>query len=138
MADVFSPKQRSRLMAKIRSVDTKLELRLRHVLHSLGYRYRLHVKGLPGKPDIVLPKYETAIQIRGCFWHGHTCLDGHIPKSRKEYWVPKLNGNKRRDARNDRKLRALGWKVIVVWECRCSSASKLEAQIARIVRILEK
>lgn len=139
MADVFTQEQRSVVMSAIRSADTKPELRLRKALHRLGYRYVLHDRRLPGKPDVVLPRFQTAIQIRGCFWHSCPhCNDGHVPKSRRHYWIPKLEGNKRRDSQNDRKLRRAGWTVFVVWECRCSSTQKLEREVARITRHLSK
>jgi len=115
--------QRSAMMSRIRSKDTKPEMLVRKALHRLGFRFRLHVRGLPGKPDIVLPKYGTVIQVKGCFWHGHTCIDGRIPKSNRDYWVPKLAKNKERDLANGRKLRRLGWSVRSLWECRVCSLS---------------
>lgn len=102
---------RSANMARIRSKDTKPEMIVRSALHGLGLRFRLHVPGLPGRPDIVLPKYRTIIQVKGCFWHGHTCVDGRIPKSNQDYWVPKLRRNKARDLAVERRLRRLGWSV---------------------------
>src|SRR5258706_773227 len=102
-------------MSRIRSRDTKPELVVRGLLHKNGFRYVLHDKRLPGTPDVVLPGLKAAIQVRGCFWHGHSCIDGHIPKSRIAYWKPKLLGNKRRDAKNDRKLRRLGWRLMGLW-----------------------
>jgi len=138
MPDVFSVDKRSEVMAKIRSKNTKPEMRLRRALHRLGYRYKIHDTTLPGKPDIVLPKYKTLIQVRGCFWHGHTCNDGHLPKSNSPYWVEKLQRNKRRDRRNDRLARQLGWTVITVWECRCSSEKRLEHELRRIRIHLER
>ena len=136
--DVFSKEKRSEVMRRIRSKNTKPELKVRKELHSRGYRFRLHCKELPGKPDIVLPKFRTAIQVRGCFWHGHDCKDGHIPKTRNDYWVPKIAGNKRRDLKNDRKLRAMGWTVIVVWACRVEPTKGLERSIHRITKILKR
>ena len=138
MPDVFSPRKRSEVMSRIRSKDTTPEIRIRSALHRLGFRFRLHNPKLPGKPDMVLPRYRTAIQVRGCFWHGHNCMDGHIPHSRKDYWVPKLEANRRRDARNDRKLRKLGWKVVVVWECRCTTKDGLQRELRRIEKVLKK
>jgi DNA mismatch endonuclease, patch repair protein len=136
MTDVFSAEKRSDLMRRIRSKDTKPEVRLRRGLHRLGFRYSLHSQELPGKPDIVLGKYRTVVQVRGCFWHGHSCIDGHIPKSRVHYWGPKLKGNIRRDRANDRKLRAMGWSVIVVWECKCMNDALLVKEVRRIIRII--
>lgn len=114
---------RSANMSRIRSKDTKPEMLVRRALHRLGFRFRLHVRGLPGCPDIVLPKYRTVIQVKGCFWHGHTCRDGRLPKSNRAYWVPKLLQNQKRDHANDRKLRRLGWSVHSIWECRAFKLS---------------
>jgi len=137
MADVFSKKKRSEVMSKIRSKDTKPEMQIRKGLHALGFRYRLHDKKLPGKPDIVLPRFKTAIQVRGCFWHGHDCIDGHIPKTRKEYWEPKLKANAARDKKNDQRLKEMGWHLIVVWECQCMSNKTLNKQLSRIINLLQ-
>lgn len=136
--DVFDSKKRSDVMSKIRSKNTRPELVLRTALHRLGYRFKLHVSELPGKPDIVLPKWGCVIQVRGCFWHKHNCSDGHIPKTRKDYWIAKIEGNKVRDRRNDAKLRRMGWTVIIVWECKCRTAKVLQGQIQRIASILER
>jgi DNA mismatch endonuclease (patch repair protein) len=116
--------ERSAIMSRIRSKDTKPEMLVRKALHRLGFRFRLHALSLPGRPDIVLPKYKTIIQVKGCFWHGHTCRDGREPKSNREYWVPKLIRNKQRDISNDRKLRRLGWSVHNLWECRICAFSQ--------------
>ena len=132
MSDVFSPEKRSKVMSRIRSVDTAPEITVRRALHHIGYRYRLHDKKLPGKPDVVLPKYRTVVQVRGCFWHGHGCKRSFTPKSRKHYWLPKLRMNKSRDRRNDRDLRRMGWRVLVVWECRCTTERGLKNEVRRI------
>ena len=118
MVDKISPEQRSRLMSRIRSKDTQSEILVRKHLYSLGYRFRLHDKRLPGKPDIVMKKHKTAIQVRGCFWHQHGCKYSNFPKSNKSYWLSKLKKNKKRDKINDRKIKKLGWKLIVMWECK--------------------
>jgi DNA mismatch endonuclease (patch repair protein) len=119
--DVFSPEKRSEVMSKIGSKNSRPELLVRSALHKLGYRFRLHSKDLPGKPDIVLPKYRTAIFIHGCFWHQHeSCRYGHLPRSNLEYWGPKLKRNKERDVKNQAELKKLGWKVLVIWECQIS------------------
>jgi DNA mismatch endonuclease, patch repair protein len=110
--------QRSLLMSGIRSKNTHPEIIVRKALHKLGYRFRLHVRELPGCPDIVLSKHRTVLQVKGCFWHSHHCIGGRMPATNRHYWVPKLRNNKSRDKRNDRKLRALGWRVITIWECR--------------------
>jgi len=109
---------RSYIMSRIRKTDTKPELKVRKFLFSKGYRYRLYVRGLPGNPDIVMPRYKVAIFINGCFWHAHTkCRRGKMPKSNVEYWVPKIEGNVKRDVRNKKELRKMGWKPITIWEC---------------------
>lgn len=124
---------RSANMARIRSTDTKPEMIVRKTLHKLGFRFRLHVRDLPGRPDIVLSKYRTAIQVKGCFWHGHTCREGRFPNSNREYWIPKLLKNRSRDASNERKLRRLGWSVHSIWECQIDhwSQERLERLVLR-------
>lgn len=117
MADRITPETRSRNMAAIRGSNTKPELTVRRFLHARGFRFRLHRKGLPGKPDIVLPKYRTAIFVHGCFWHLHGCKNTVIPKTHTEWWTAKLEDNRARDERNHTQLEALGWRVIIVWEC---------------------
>ena len=115
--DIVSKKKRSEMMTAIRSKNTKPEIKVRKYLFSKGYRFRLHVKGLPGKPDIVLPKYKTAIQVRGCFWHGHGCKLSSYPKTNRKFWRDKINNNKKRDGKNDRKIRKLGYRLLIVNEC---------------------
>jgi DNA mismatch endonuclease (patch repair protein) len=101
----------------------------------MGYRYRLHVAELPGKPDIVLPRLKRIVEVRGCFWHQHPgCIDSHIPKSRLEYWEPKLKKNQRRDEENGRKLRKLGWRVCIVWECEAKDVGKISKRLVRFLR----
>ena len=108
--DIWTKEKRSEVMSKIRSKDTLPEIRVRKMLFARGYRYRLHVKNLPGKPDIVLPKYNAVIFVHGCFWHLHLgCRDGTIPKTRTDYWEKKLLGNKERDKKNMNELRKQGW-----------------------------
>jgi len=127
--------ERSANMAQIRSKDTRPELLVRGALHRLGFRYRLHVRELPGRPDIVLPKLRKIIEVKGCFWHGHNCVDGRVPKSNREYWKPKLLRNQMRDRSNVRKLRRLGWSVSCLWECRIYKLSQreLEEFLARML-----
>jgi DNA mismatch endonuclease (patch repair protein) len=116
--DIWSKEKRSEVMSKILSINTGPERKVRKMLTALGYRYRLNVKNLPGKPDIVLRKYNSVIFVHGCFWHLHSkCRDGTIPKTRAEYWKEKLLKNKYRDARNIKELKQLGWKVLRLWEC---------------------
>ena len=116
--DTMSKECRSRLMSRVKSKDTTSELFVRSLLHRAGYRFRLHVKTLPGKPDIVLPKYKTIIEIRGCFWHSHqNCKQGRIPKTRQEWWTEKLARNVIRDNTNTSRLQEAGWRIIVIWDC---------------------
>jgi DNA mismatch endonuclease (patch repair protein) len=123
-----TPLSRSENMSRIRSKDTKPEILVRQALHKLGFRFRLHVRNLPGRPDIVLPKHRTIIEIKGCFWHGHSCIDGRVPRSNQEYWVPKLLRNKVRDRSNVGKLRRLGWSVRLLWECKVCSMDRTELE----------
>lgn len=115
--DTISKEQRSRTMSRIRSKDTKPEMLVRRFLYANGFRYRVNVKTLPGTPDIVLKKYRTVIFIHGCFWHSHECQKGRMPQSNMLFWQQKLERNKQRDTEVREKLRLLGWKTMVVWEC---------------------
>jgi DNA mismatch endonuclease (patch repair protein) len=117
MPDRITPEQRSAIMSRIRSKDTQPEVRVRRALHAMGYRFRLHVRSLPGCPDIVFPKHLVALQVRGCFWHLHRCVKHKLPRSNTTYWLPKLKGNRQRDLMNDRRLRRLGWRVRTIWQC---------------------
>ncbi len=136
MADVFTRAKRSEVMAAIRAKDTKPEIAVRRALHALGYRFRVHSAALPGRPDIVLKKLSLIVQVKGCFWHGHRCLKGRVPGLHRRYWLEKIAGNKERDARNERKLRAMGWSVKTIWECRVrrSSPEGLRARLLKILR----
>lgn len=118
MTDTLTREERSRRMSLVRSADTKPEMRVRKLVHGMGFRYRLHRKDLPGKPDLVFPGRRAVIFVHGCFWHRHAgCPLARLPKSRPEFWVPKLEGNKQRDEREIADLRAAGWRVLVIWEC---------------------
>lgn len=117
MADIISPEQRSALMSRIRGKNTGIELEVRKGLHALGLRYRLGGAGLPGRPDIVFPRYRTVVFVHGCFWHGHDCHLFRWPKSRPEFWKKKITGNRERDSRAVTRLVELGWNVETVWEC---------------------
>lgn len=122
MTDRLTAEERSRNMSRIRCRDTTPELRVRSTIHRMGYRFSLRRSDLPGKPDIVLPKYQTVILVHGCFWHRHAgCKYTYTPKSRIKFWQKKFEDNMRRDRQVRRKLRALGWRVIVVWECQTIS-----------------
>jgi DNA mismatch endonuclease (patch repair protein) len=123
MADVHSKETRSYNMSRIKSKDTKPELLVRKFLHKNGFRYRLHVKDMPGKPDIVLPKYKTVIFIHGCFWHGHEgCKKAALPQTRREWWETKINYNIKNDTNAESLLTASGWKVITIWQCNMSKS----------------
>lgn len=129
----MTPEQRSRCMSHIRSKDTKPEMLVRRYLFSRGLRYRLHVRKLPGSPDIVLPKYRTAIFINGCFWHGHEgCKLYKPPKSNREFWSAKIERNRERDRLTTAQLQALGWKVIRVWECRLRAVADRYAFLSNL------
>src|SRR5690606_36892348 len=118
MVDIVSAQDRSRMMSGIKSKDTKPEIQIRQLLHRAGYRYRLHRKDLPGRPDLVLSRYNTTLFVNGCFWHGHDDCDlFRLPKSREDFWKMKISGNKVRDLRKQTELLELGWRVGVVWEC---------------------
>lgn len=133
MADVVDRETRSRMMSGIRGRNTKPELVVRKYLHAAGMRFRLHDRSLPGAPDLVLPKYKTAVQVRGCFWHQHPgCKHAYMPKTNTAFWSEKLRGNMERDARNDAALKSLGWRVLVVWECSISK-SLLDTLVMRIL-----
>lgn len=121
-------------MRSIKGTDTSPEMVVRRLVHAMGFRYRLHVATLPGKPDLVFVRLKKIIDVRGCFWHQHSgCGDGHIPKSRSEYWVPKLSRNKERDAANIRALRRLGFRVLVLWECEVCDQKRLAARLGRFL-----
>ena len=123
-------------MSRIRAKNTKPEVFVRSMLHRMGYRFRIHLKGLPGKPDIVLPKYHTAIFVHGCFWHGHEgCKDFAPPKTRTEWWLNKINGNKKKDTENIAQLDRQGWQVIIIWECELTP-DKRENTIESLVDVL--
>jgi DNA mismatch endonuclease (patch repair protein) len=118
MADVVDEKTRSRMMSAIRGKNTKPELSLRRLLHAAGFRYRLYSRAIPGKPDLVMPKYRLAIFVHGCFWHRHhECAFTTVPKSNSEFWATKFARNVERDRNQYEKLRAQGWRVLIVWEC---------------------
>ena len=118
---------------KNKSINTKPELTIRSLLWSKGYRYKIHDKKLPGKPDIVLPKHKAIINIQGCFWHNHGCNRSNLPKTRTEYWYNELENNKERDFVNKSRLKELGWKVIDLWEC-----TLIKSELAKTMQKLER
>ena len=132
--DTIAPEQRSALMSRIRSKDTKPEIAVRSILHRLGYRFRLHVKDLPGRPDIVLPRHRKIILVQGCFWHGHDCKLASKPKSNGSYWSPKIAKNKERDERNLVLLCEAGWEILELWECEIRKNDDLVDRIKKFMR----
>lgn len=131
MTDVMTPTQRSRNMSRIRGKDTAPELRLRSLLHASGFRFRLHHPKLPGRPDIVLPKYRTVIFVHGCFWHRHeNCAYAAVPKTRSDFWAAKFKATVIRDTEKAAQLRASGWQVLTVWECELKKDA--EAVVSRL------
>lgn len=133
MADIVSPEKRSAMMSGIRGRDTKPEIIVRSLLHRLGYRFRLHRKDLPGRPDIVLPKWHTVIFVNGCYWHGHdSCHLFRPPMTRTEFWSNKIEGNRARDQRNYTALQNSGWKVLIIWECAISKKQRLSDELLEL------
>ena len=137
MADFLTPVERSQRMSRIRSKDTRPELALRKILHGLGLRYRLHGAGLPGRPDLVLPRYKVVVFVHGCFWHRHPgCNIATTPKSNTLFWTTKFQKNVARDRRAVSELKELGWRVLVVWECELASGTKARATGERIGNLI--
>jgi DNA mismatch endonuclease (patch repair protein) len=131
--DSISKERRSWNMSRIRSKDTTPEKIVRSLLHHMGYRFRLHKNELPGKPDIVLPKYKTVLEVRGCYWHRHAgCKYAYIPKSNTEFWENKFQKNVERDRQNERKLKELGWKLMIVWECEIKNIDSLKHKLFKL------
>lgn len=132
MVDHIPPERRSWLMSRVRSKDTSPEMRVRRAAHKLGIRFRLHKNDLPGKPDLVFRKHQTALFVHGCFWHRHEgCSKASTPKTRSEYWTEKFTGNVRRDSEVKMALESLGWKVMIVWECETKDREGLLSLLRR-------
>ena len=139
MVDHLTKEKRSWNMSRIRSGNTKPELLVRSLLHRMGYRFRLHQKDLPGKPDIVLPKYKTVIFVHGCFWHRHeNCKYAYMPKSRQKFWNNKFKTNIERDKKVNQQLKNLGWKVNIIWECELSDVKAVKKKLDNYFRNDEK
>lgn len=139
MPDIVDAPTRSRMMSGIRGQNTKPELLIRKALHALGFRYRIHTRNVPGRPDLVLPRYKAAIFINGCFWHGHDCALFRLPDTRRDFWREKIARNVRRDALVRDQVIAAGWRHLTVWECAIRGRQKIgiEQTIKRIVRWLK-
>lgn len=139
MQDRLSRERRSWNMGRIRGKDTAPEMVVRSLLHRMGYRFRLHGRGLPGRPDIVLPKYRTVVFVHGCFWHRHRgCKNCTTPTNNRQFWVKKLEGNVARDSMKARALRGLGWRVVVVWECETERAGAIARLERRLLKFLAR
>ena len=136
MTDTLNPAARSERMGRVRARDTKPEMVVRRLLHAMGYRYRLQARDLPGRPDIVFRGRKKAILVHGCFWHRHadpTCKLSRLPKTRLDFWLPKLEGNRQRDEANLERLRAMGWRVLLVWECELRDREQLANTLRRFM-----
>ena len=132
MTDHLTVRERSEVMSRIRGKDTKPEMLVRRLVHGMGYRYRLHAKDLPGQPDLVFRPHRKAIFVHGCFWHRHEgCSRSGIPTTRRDFWRRKLDGNVRRDRRNEASLRKDGWRVLVIWECQTKGDKSRLAEVIR-------
>ena len=130
-----TPEQRSRIMRAVKGTDTAPEMTVRRLIHGMGFRFRLHRKDLPGKPDIVLPRLHRVVFVNGCFWHGHDCARGaRAPKANAEYWRAKIARNSERDAANIATLKATGWRTEVVWECELKELEKMKTRLRRFLR----
>jgi DNA mismatch endonuclease (patch repair protein) len=138
MTDVHTRATRSYNMSRIKAKDTKPEMKVRRFLHSQGFRYKLHDKTLPGKPDLVLPRFKTVIFIHGCFWHGHeSCRYFVVPKTKTDWWLAKIGGNKANDEKAVTQLQKDGWKIIIVWECDLRP-DKLDKTLQQLIRRIKK
>ena len=133
-ADVVTPEQRSSNMSKIKGTNTKPEMIVRSMCHELGLRYRLHRKDLPGTPDLVFPKHRLCLFVHGCFWHRHPgCKYAYTPKSRLDFWLPKLAKNVERDINAQRALEVSGWRVSIIWECQTKNRDTLRTEIQKMI-----
>lgn len=138
MADVLTPQQRRFCMSRIRGRDTTPEMRVRSLIHRMGFRFRLHRRDLPGKPDIVLSSRRVVVFVHGCFWHQHSCRFGRVrPSTNSEFWAAKLDGNVERDRRAVRALRRTGWRVVTVWECELRDVDRLSSRLRRLLEAHE-
>jgi len=134
MVDIFTTDKRSEIMSRIKNRDTAPEIKVRSIIHRMGYRFRLHRKDLPGNPDIVFPKHKKIIFVNGCFWHGHkNCIRSKRPSSNKNFWDQKIDKNITRDKNIRKALNKSGWKVLVIWQCEINDINKLEVKIANFM-----
>lgn len=133
MVDTFTPEKRSAIMRAVKGKDTSPELAIRRLVHSLGYRYRLHRANLPGKPDLVFPGRKKIIFVHGCFWHWHGCKRSRMPEANRNYWKQKIGRNVKRDRKTRRDLKSLGWKSMVIWECQSKAIDAVSRKIKRFL-----
>jgi len=134
MTDVFPNDKRSWIMSRVREKNTSPELKVRSLVHRLGYRFRLHRKDLPGKPDLVFPSREKIIFVHGCFWHGHDCARGNrVPKTNTKYWIEKIKRNVERDFKQHTDLKAMGWNIYVIWECEINNLNIVAGKIDKFL-----
>ena len=133
MGDQFSVAERSAIMRRVRSVDTEPELRIRKMVHQLGFRFRLHGKALPGKPDLVITRRKQAVFVHGCYWHQHHCYASKRPRTNRRYWNRKLDRNIERDKENLRLLKQQGWRVLIIWECELRKPGQLQRRLLRFL-----
>ena len=133
MEDTRTTIQRTKIMRSVGTQNTGPELAVRRILHSMGYRYRLHAKDLPGKPDIVFRSRRKVIFVHGCFWHGHDCAKGRLPKSRSEYWAPKIEANRGRDRRVVEALASMGWRALTIWQCQMRDPAELKPRLRKFL-----
>lgn len=131
--DTVTKEVRSRIMSAVGQRDTKPEMVVRRLVHAMGFRFRLHVKTLPGSPDIVLPRHKKVIFVHGCYWHRHTCKQATFPATRVDFWKAKFDANRKRDRRNVRELRQAGWRVIIIWECQTKRTEWLQSKLAEFL-----
>jgi DNA mismatch endonuclease (patch repair protein) len=133
MADILTRSERSKRMRKVRQKGTSPELVVRRMILDLGFRYRSNVRHLPGSPDLVFRRMRSVVFVHGCFWHAHRCRQGRKPSSRREYWLPKLENNRRRDRKNQRLLKDAGWRTLIIWQCQLKKRNTVATRLARFL-----